>query len=228
MTNLVCVAVAVAGLISVPVADAADKTVRVRVERVRLPSLDSETVIGTWEAIDFRSLRVVVNKEQSWQAALASRQNDRAQVFGPVRFEIRGKTVHIFAPGIDEPNVSLDIVGSGVGVSGTGYLDANVRFNSSAPRGSADVWKKTLLVQSFGRVISTVAETSGRGKWHRLRHTFSSHLAMRGAAAIEIKELAGHQSIATTNRYMHLAPERRRTAMALPETGRGESVARSS
>ncbi len=66
------------------------------------------------------------------------------------------------------------------------------------------------------------------GKWHRLRHTFCSHLAMRGAAAIEIKELAGHQSIATTNRYMHLAPERRRTAMALLETARGESVARSS
>ena len=48
------------------------------------------------------------------------------------------------------------------------------------------------------------------------------HLAMRGAAAIEIKELAGHQSIAITNRYMHLAPERLRTAIALLETGRGE------
>ena len=72
------------------------------------------------------------------------------------------------------------------------------------------------------------AGLAGRGKWHRLRHTFCSHLAMRGAAAIEIKDLAGHQSIATTNRYMHLAPERRRTAMALLEMGRGESVARSS
>jgi hypothetical protein len=163
MTNLVCVAVAVAGLISVPVADAADKTVRVRVEGVRLPPLDSDTVIGTWEAIDFRGLRVlrvVVNKEQNGRAALASPQNDRASVFGPVRFEIRGKTVHIFAPGIDEPNMSLDIVGSGVGLSGSGYLDATVRFNFSAPRGSADVWKRTLLVQSFGGVISTVSETS--------------------------------------------------------------------
>jgi site-specific recombinase XerD len=51
---------------------------------------------------------------------------------------------------------------------------------------------------------------------------------MRGATAIEIKDLAGHQSIATTNRYMHLAPQRRRTAMALLETRRGEGVARSS
>jgi hypothetical protein len=81
-------------------------------------------------------------------------------VFGPVRFEIRGKAVHIFARGIDEPNLSLDIVGTGVGLSGGGYLDATVRFNLPVPSGSADVWKKTLLVQSFGGVISTVCETS--------------------------------------------------------------------
>ncbi len=36
--------------------------------------------------------------------------------------------------------------------------------------------------------------------WHPLRHTFGSHLAMRGAPAIAIKELAGHASIAVTNR----------------------------
>jgi site-specific recombinase XerD len=42
--------------------------------------------------------------------------------------------------------------------------------------------------------------------WHVLRHSFCSHLAMRGAPAIAIEELAGHSSIAVTNRYMHLAP----------------------
>jgi integrase len=39
--------------------------------------------------------------------------------------------------------------------------------------------------------------------WHVLRHTFCSHLAMRGAPAVSIKELAGHSSITVTNRYMH-------------------------
>ena len=34
--------------------------------------------------------------------------------------------------------------------------------------------------------------------WHTLRHTFCSHLAMRGAAARAIQELAGHASITTT------------------------------
>lgn len=41
---------------------------------------------------------------------------------------------------------------------------------------------------------------------HRLRHTFCSHLAMRGAPARAIQELAGHQDLVTTQRYMHLSP----------------------
>ena len=40
---------------------------------------------------------------------------------------------------------------------------------------------------------------------HRLRHTFCSHLAMRGAPARAIQELAGHQDLMTTQRYMHLS-----------------------
>ena len=41
---------------------------------------------------------------------------------------------------------------------------------------------------------------------HILRHTFCSHLAMRGAPARAIQELAGHQDLTTTQRYMHLSP----------------------
>ena len=41
---------------------------------------------------------------------------------------------------------------------------------------------------------------------HRLRHTFCSHLAMRGAPARAIQELAGHADLTTTQRYMHLSP----------------------
>jgi integrase len=41
---------------------------------------------------------------------------------------------------------------------------------------------------------------------HRLRHTFCSHLAMHGAPARAIQELAGHQELGTTQRYMHLSP----------------------
>ena len=41
---------------------------------------------------------------------------------------------------------------------------------------------------------------------HTLRHTFCSHLAMKGAPARAIQELAGHAKISTTDLYMHLAP----------------------
>jgi integrase len=38
---------------------------------------------------------------------------------------------------------------------------------------------------------------------HVLRHTFCSHLAMRGAPARAIQELAGHRDLVTN---MHLSP----------------------
>jgi integrase len=41
---------------------------------------------------------------------------------------------------------------------------------------------------------------------HILRHTFCSHLAMKGAGARAIQELAGHQDLSTTQRYMHVSP----------------------
>jgi integrase len=62
---------------------------------------------------------------------------------------------------------------------------------------------------------------------HRLRHTFCSHLAMPGVPARAIQELAGHQDLSTTQRYMHLSPaamtgaidvlERARPRLALGE-----------
>ncbi len=45
-----------------------------------------------------------------------------------------------------------------------------------------------------------------KGGVHILRHTFCSHLAMRGAPARAIQELAGHKDLKTTQRYMHLSP----------------------
>lgn len=42
------------------------------------------------------------------------------------------------------------------------------------------------------------------GELHILRHTFCSHLSMRGVPPAVIQKLAGHQSLTTTLRYMHL------------------------
>ncbi len=59
---------------------------------------------------------------------------------------------------------------------------------------------------------------------HILRHTFCSHLSMRGAPARAIQELAGHQDLSTTQRYMHLSPAAIDRAIRLldrPAPGRG-------
>ena len=48
-----------------------------------------------------------------------------------------------------------------------------------------------------------------------LRHSFCSHLATRGAPARAIQELAGHQDLSTSQRYMHLSPAALESAIRL-------------
>ncbi len=56
------------------------------------------------------------------------------------------------------------------------------------------------------------------GTWHDMRHTFCSHLAMKGAPAKVIQELAGHTELSTTLKYMHLTEGAREDAIALLDT----------
>jgi integrase len=49
--------------------------------------------------------------------------------------------------------------------------------------------------------------------WHTLRHTFGSHLAMKGAPMAAVKDLMGHSNIVTTMRYVHMAPSTLRSVI---------------
>jgi hypothetical protein len=55
------------------------------------------------------------------------------------------------------------------------------------------------------------------------RHTFCSHLAMRGAPVRAIQELAGHEDLSTMQRYMHVSPAAIRSAIELLDTPRFEA-----
>jgi integrase len=65
------------------------------------------------------------------------------------------------------------------------------------------------------RASEKLAGLEPEGCLHKLRHTFCSHLAMRGAPPKAIQELAGHENLMTTLRYMHLSPAARKGAIQL-------------
>ena len=54
-------------------------------------------------------------------------------------------------------------------------------------------WQKALLK----------AGLAGSFRFHDLRHTAASHLAMSGASLIEIAEILGHKTLAMVRRYSH-------------------------
>lgn len=62
------------------------------------------------------------------------------------------------------------------------------------------------IVRNYVLRSCRIAQIEPRGP-HTLRHTFCSHLAMKGIPVVSIQELAGHQDLSTTMRYMHLSPK---------------------
>lgn len=86
------------------------------------------------------------------------------------------------------------------------------------PDGSA--WTRQLVQYR----VTRAARRAGLPKLgvHALRHTFCSHLSMRGAPVNSIRELAGHGELSVTQRYMHLSPSALEAAIRLLEVpGRG-------
>jgi site-specific recombinase XerD len=49
--------------------------------------------------------------------------------------------------------------------------------------------------------------------YHKIRHTFASHLVDSGVSLYKVQNLLGHSSVSTTQIYSHLSQERLKSAL---------------
>lgn len=81
------------------------------------------------------------------------------------------------------------------------------------------------ISETFNRAVAALGLNNGvtdnRQKvvFHTLRHTFASWLVEQGIDLYSVKELMGHGTLAMTERYSHLSPDKLRRAVKTLEAG---------
>lgn len=90
---------------------------------------------------------------------------------------------------------------------------------------SANGGRIVQISETFNRVVTALGLNDGvtdpRQKvvFHTLRHTFASWLVEQGIDLYSVKELMGHGTLAMTERYSHLSPDKLRRAVKALEAG---------
>lgn len=79
--------------------------------------------------------------------------------------------------------------------------------------------RRVQVSQAFRRVVEALGLNEGLADarqlvtFHTLRHTYASWLVMQGTPLYTVQRLLGHQTLAMTERYSHLAPDHMREAV---------------
>ena len=110
-------------------------------------------------------------------------------------------------------------------VQGKGFKDRNIPLSESLLQLLRDYWRSfhpacylftgrnpnaPISITSVQKVFTktkTLAAITKVGGIHSLRHAFASHQLAAGMPIHHLKELLGHTSLKTTERYLHWCPQ---------------------
>jgi len=126
----------------------------------------------------------------------------------------RAELVGLNVGDVDLENRRMRVIGKGnkerlVIINHTA-VDAMRRYLAVRPLSADSAFflsrrKRRLSVRQFWEIfrdIAAVSKIGGHASPHTLRHSFATHLLQNGADIMTIKELLGHESLASTQIYM--------------------------
>ena len=198
------------------------------VSKVKIPRRDNRRQRFLTRKEARRLLRACKKRaQQLWEMALLSLYTGMraGEIFNLTwgDIDLKEGLIHIRDPKSGENRVSYitEPVGRMLRSKGPGDPGELV-FKSSKGR------RIKAISNTFDKVVEELGLNKGvvdpRDKvvFHTLRHTFCSWLAMGGTPLHVIKELAGHKTMAMTERYSHLLPDvKRRAVEGLCREGEG-------
>ena len=137
----------------------------------------------------------------------------------------RGELFGLMWPDVDLEQVHLTVRGAAAKSGRTRHVPLNGeaiaaltawRAQSSTETGLVFPGRDGNQLNNVRKAWSGVLKAAGISgfRWHDLRHTFASRLAMAGVDLNTVRQLLGHSAYQMTLRYAHVAPEHKAAAVA--------------